>query len=92
MKVIINTCFGGYGIDEALAAGLGYSAYDWDTRTDPQVIAAVEADADAAARDDCAELEVAEIPDTVTDWDIQDYDGYETLIYVVDGKIHYYHG
>ena len=90
MKVIINTCFGGYGIDEALAAGLGYATNDWATRTDPQVIAAVEADAEAAAYNDCAELEVAEIPDNVTDWDIQDYDGYETLIYVVDGKIHYY--
>jgi len=90
MKVIINTCFGGYGIDEELAHSLGYAPYDWATRTDPRVIAAVEADADAAARDDCSELEVAEIPDTATDWDIQDYDGCETLIYVVDGKIHYY--
>ena len=29
------------------------------------------------------------IPDNATDWDIEDYDGNETLIYVVDGKIHY---
>ena len=27
--------------------------------------------------------------DDITDYDIQEYDGYETVIYVLDGKINY---
>ena len=35
----------------------------------------------------CARLKVVEIPDEATDWKIDEYDGSESLIYVVDGKI-----
>ena len=36
-----------------------------------------------------AKLKVIEIPDNATDWDIEDYDGIERIVYVVDGKLNY---
>ena len=38
---------------------------------------------------DFAKLEVVEIPDNTTDYEFDEEDGYESIIYVVDGKIHY---
>ena len=38
---------------------------------------------------DYAKLKVVEIPDNFTDYEINDYDGVETLIYVIDGKIYH---
>ena len=35
------------------------------------------------------DLVVVEIPDGATDWDIYEYDGLETIIYVLNGKIYY---
>ena len=35
---------------------------------------------------------VIELPDNATDFDIQDYDGIETIVFVVDGKICYADG
>lgn len=89
MRIVINTCFGGFHIPEALreAEGLGY--YDDIERTDVRLVEFVEthADADGCYREDYAELEVVEIPDTCTDWELDEYDGLESIIYVVDGKI-----
>jgi redox-sensitive bicupin YhaK (pirin superfamily) len=34
-------------------------------------------------------LRLVEIPDTMTDWEKNDYDGIETITYVVDGKIYH---
>ena len=36
-----------------------------------------------------AKLKVIEIPDNATDWDVEDYDGIERIVYVVDGKLNY---
>ena len=58
MKMIINTCFGGFGVREDVD---GY----------------------------CAELEVVEIPDGATDYYLNEYDGMESIIYVLDGKLHW---
>lgn len=34
-------------------------------------------------------LEVVEIPEEATDWEIDEYDGQESITYVVDGKIYH---
>jgi nitroreductase len=39
--------------------------------------------------DECGDLEVVEIPDTATDWEIDEYDGWESVVYVVNGKLHH---
>lgn len=48
----------------------------------------VERDAEAASGR-CAVLMVVEIPDNATDWELDEYDGLESIIYVADGKIHH---
>ena len=61
-------------------------------RRDQNLIARIE----AGEFDEEKQYYIAEIPDETTDYDIieegmsgDDYYGFELLIYVVDGKIHY---
>jgi hypothetical protein len=91
MKLVINTCYGGYGLSEEALAALGIEDYGDIARYDPRLIELVERDPIAAA-DDCAELCVVEIPDNATDYYIDEDDGCESVIYVVDGKIHFAYG
>ena len=83
MKIVVNANYGGYGCDLSSQYGDLVDRYQND-RTNPELVAFVE-----NHPNDCGDLEVRTIPDNTTDWDIQDYDGYESLVYVVDGKIHY---
>lgn len=94
MKIIINSCYGGFDLSTwALdKAGIPYDdrgIYDLDDvdRTNPKLVAIVEEDSERASGD-CAELEVVEIPDNATDWVIDEYDGCERVLYVVKGKIY----
>ncbi len=89
MKIVINDCFGGFSLSESARQFLRLkSVYSEIERTDPLLIGLVEADARRASGL-CARLRVVEIPDTITDWEITEYDGLESIIYVVDGKIHH---
>jgi hypothetical protein len=79
MKVVINVCFGGFGLSADALQHMGISAdeaYDLD-RSDPRLVAAVEILGDRA-NGDCADLEVVEVPDDVW-WIIQEYDGCEHI-------------
>ena len=82
MKLIINGTYGGYGYgvaDEFKALAEKYE----DGRTAPELVAFVE-----KHPDDCGDLNVVEIPDESTDYLIDEYDGAETVYYVVGGKIY----
>lgn len=83
MKIVVNDAFGGYGfgVDRECR---GLVALYEDKRTSEVLIAFVENNPNK-----CGDLVVVEIPDNATDWDINEYDGLETVIYVVDGKIYY---
>ena len=84
MKVVINTCFGGFGLsDEALArynelAGtdLDYWPYT-EERNNPLLVQVVE-ELGAKANDFCADLKIVDIPDDV-EWYIHEYDGLESV-------------
>ena len=85
MKLVLNRDYGGFGYgvaDEYEDFVRGFS-YEED-RARPEIIAFVE-----SHPDECGDLEIVEIPDTATDWEITEYDGWESVIYVVDGKIHH---
>lgn len=82
MKIVINNCYGGFGLSEV--AFNRYKAESGNTdcrsdykvkRTDPILISIVE-----ELREDSwgcfAELKVIEIPDDV-EWEIEEYDGNE---------------
>ncbi len=85
MKVVVNRCFGGFGLSDECEKALGVDEWDVE-RTDPRLIEMVEKDAEWAG-DKYSALKVVEIPASATDWEIDEYDGAESIIAVVDGKI-----
>ena len=104
MKVIINECQGGFKFSPLVAERLirRFGDEDWENmldkawvisspmRTDPKVISVVEdLDQYGKASGEDSYLVVVEIPDDVTDWTIMNDGGYETVIYVQDGKIYF---
>lgn len=87
MKLVINNCYG--GMSEAHKA----------LRADPEFVKKVEGGYDGEGEEEfnlrgrpfyigrLEHLVVVEIPDEATDYYIEDYDGVETVVYVVNGKI-----
>lgn len=83
MKIVINRCFGGFGLSEKVIEL--YNKYsgrdvDWHSdidRNDPHLVRAVE-ELKEKSYGAFAELEVIEIPDDIK-WHIHEYDGYETV-------------
>ena len=83
MKVIINSCYGGFGLsDKALDMYKQLSnkseVYSFELdRTDPILIQVVEAlGAEADGR--FAKLRIIEIPDDI-EWEVTEYDGSESV-------------
>ena len=82
MKVVINKCYGGFGLSKKAYEYLGLA---WDgygckydnNRTDPKLVECVETLGDIA-NGWLAELKVVEIPDDV-EWYIDEYDGIECI-------------
>lgn len=83
MKVVLNKYYGGYGCGVEEKFEDLVNKYEHD-RFNLELVNFVENNPE-----DCGDLEVVEIPDNYTDYDIQEYDGWETLIYVINGLIHY---
>lgn len=85
MKMVLNKDYGGFGYGVADEYEDFIDRFsDEEKRTDPELVALVETHPDK-----CGDLRVVEIPDTATDWEIDEYDGWESVTYVVDGKIHH---
>ena len=78
MKIVINGCFGGFGLSAEAKALLDYCT-SWMNRGDPALVSVVETLGSEKASGEYAELKVVEIPDGVEDWYITDYDGNETI-------------
>ena len=83
MKVVINTCYGGFGLSEAALedykkrAGItdpnfGY----WQIPRDNEHLVAMVEEGGTDVNDRFSFLKVVEIPDDV-DWEICEYDGME---------------
>ena len=93
MKFVLNECFGGFSLPEEFCEVYDCDSYDDIDRTDKRLIDFLETYFSATGKDfyegDYSHLIIEEIPDTATDWHINDYDGAESLIYVVDGKLHW---
>jgi hypothetical protein len=83
MKIVINGDFGCYGSD-VTGQYKNFVIEHRDDRTNAELVEFVE-----THPHECGDLCVVEIPDTATDWDINEYDGFERIIYVLDGKLHY---
>lgn len=87
MKIVINGDFGGFDITEQEAKMFGVKLYDvlvgnYNFRTNPDFVRLVE-----SGKAHNQDLVVVDIPEEATDWMIVEYDGYEVVHYVMDGKI-----
>jgi hypothetical protein len=83
MKVVINRCYGGFGLSKAAYEFMGlewdgFGNYFGKDRTDPKLIECVETLGSKVASDRYAALEIVEIPDDIS-WHIHEYDGYESI-------------
>lgn len=90
MKIVINRCYGGYGLslkaceylgvseeEKELCKQYGYSSEYSSDRSNPKLVECVEKlGKEASGR--YANLKVVEIPDGV-EYDIEEYDGLETV-------------
>jgi hypothetical protein len=81
MKMVINANYGGFGMDVA------EQYEDWvrdlgGDRFNAELVEFVE-----THPDECGDLAVITIPDEATDWEMDEYDGWESVIYVLNGKI-----
>ena len=84
MKIVINKCYGGFGLskeaEELYVQKKNISGpFRGDIlRNDSVLVEVVETLGDKASGK-YSELEVVEIPDDVTDWRIEEYDGWEHI-------------
>ena len=94
MEIIINRCFGGFGLSEVVYKELGieWSGYGYldnedmgiksenfhQYRADERLISAVKKIGLIESQGFCSKLEIVDIPDGV-EWEIDDYDGMETV-------------
>lgn len=99
MKIVLNECFGGFELPEQFCEAYEldedeYKALRYDIdRADARLIEFLEsyfaATGEKSYSGRFSKLVIEEIPDNATDWHVSEYDGEETLIYVVDGKLHW---
>lgn len=93
MKIVVNRCYGGFSVSQAIMKELGISfshgylrnedfgieSDNWEAyRAAPTLIAAIEKIGIKEATGSLAKLEIVEIPDDV-DWYIHEYDGLESV-------------
>lgn len=88
MKIVLNRCYGGYSLSDDACKKLNVDdkfSFDVD-RMNERLVAVVEENHDLASGKH-ADLRVVEFPDEATDYFIDSHDGFETLLYVLNGKI-----
>lgn len=93
MKMVLNKSWGTFNLPEEFCSLYGLTTFEEREaveRTDERLIAFVEAhNAKESKPTKKKRLKVVEIPDEATDWEFNDYDGIESITYVVDGKIYH---
>lgn len=84
MKIVINDCYGGFGLSEEAEElyvqkkNISGSFRGDILRNDSVLVEVVETLGDKASGI-YSKLKVVEIPDDVTDWRIEEYDGWEHI-------------
>lgn len=92
MKMVLNKSWGTFNLPEEFCSRYHITTIEekWAVeRTDERLIAFVEADNAKDSKPKKKRLKVVEVPDTCTDWELNEYDGFESVTYVVDGKIYH---
>lgn len=89
MKIVVNGTFGGFHYPEKFCERYSLDRYDWMDYTDDDEYRFHDTLIDWVEKNpqDSEGLHVIDIPENVTDWQIHEYDGLESIICVIDGKI-----
>lgn len=88
MKIAVNDCFGGWVLSNDFLET--YPQFNNATeRNNPDFIAALEEFGTDKASGEYSYIRITEISDEATDFMINEYDGMENVIYVLDGKIYF---
>lgn len=80
MKIVLNKCYGGFGIKHKYKDQFRIASSDEISRTDKRLIAIIESLGTNEVSAIRSELKVIEIPDNVY-YEIIKYDGYEYIVY-----------
>lgn len=88
MKLVLNREYGGFSLPEEFCTQYNMKEFEDIDRTDDRLINFVE-NHGGHVKVFCGELAITEIPDESTDYCINEYDGLESVIYVLNGKIHW---
>ena len=85
MVIVINKCYGGLQIPAAQHESEGLRPYDDIERTDARLVNFVLEH--GVVTEEFAKLVPVTIPDDATNWELNEYDGFEYITYVVGGKL-----
>lgn len=89
MTFVLNKCYGGFSLSAFAVEKLGvedeYAFLD-DSQMDALISLIREYGSEKCSGRN-ASLQLVEIPDTCTDYGIDEYDGFEIMTYVVNGKL-----
>lgn len=81
MYYVINGSYGGYSVPAEVREMLNCDIFNEEVRSNFQFARWVMEHPHAT------DLEVVEIPEYATDWELDEYDGFESVIAVVNGRI-----
>ena len=90
MFILLNKCFGGFGLSKEFLDKYPEYRKDWDKipfRTNEELINRIREFGINKAGKNYSNLSIVSIPNDVTDWRMKEDDGYEYIEYVKDGKI-----
>ena len=87
MELVINVSYGGFSLPQGFCEMYELDEYDDIERDDVRLVEYVKEHDGVEV--EYGDLEVVTLPQGCTDYYIDEYDGAETVIYVVDGKIHF---
>ena len=87
MRIVININFGGFSLPEEFCKKYNMDKYDDIERTDERLVKFVVSHKNSVEIP-YGRLVAEEIPDNATDYMITEYDGAESVYYVLDGKIY----
>lgn len=87
MRIVVNACYGGFGLSEKAVEILGVDEFEIE-RTNEKLIELIESKGSEFVGAKYSKLKIIDLPADCTDYTIVEYDGMETIYYVVSGKIY----
>lgn len=85
MKIVVNSCVGGFGVNREILKKYNIQMDREKIRTDEKLIQLIESGVNCNT--DFSKLEIVDIPSEATDYYVENHDGLEIVLYVLDGKI-----